>query len=92
MAALHSAEDAEDAARMAEVAGLLRHAKGVVDAILPPHRLSTQAAQSGRSIFEMGAVEAEAAIRRQECQDRLAELRGGWNFRFPSLKSGVSNH
>jgi hypothetical protein len=75
MAALHCAEDAGDAARLAEVAGLLRQAKGVVDAIHPPHKLSTRAAHTGRSIFEMGAVEAEAAIRRLECEHRIEELR-----------------
>lgn len=75
MAALHSAEDARDSGGFAEVAGLLRQTKGVVDAIKPPHHLSTRAAHTGRSIFEMGAVEADAAIRRLECQDRIAELR-----------------
>jgi hypothetical protein len=75
MAALHCAEDAGDAARLAEVAGLLRQVKGVVDAIRPPHNLSTDAAHTGRSIFEMGAVEADAAIRRLECEDRIEELR-----------------
>lgn len=77
VAALHCAGDARDAAQLAEVAGLLRDAKGVVDAIRPPHRLSTQAAHTGRSIFEMGAVQAEVAIQRQECEDRIAELQTG---------------
>lgn len=76
MAALHCAEDAGDAARLSEVAGLFRHYWHAVDAISPPHRLSTQAAHSGRSIFEAGAITAEAEIKRLESEQRLAELRG----------------
>jgi hypothetical protein len=75
MAALHSAEDAGHADRLAEVAGLLRQTKDFVDAIRPPHKLSTGAAHAGRSIFEMGAVEAETATKRLQCQDRIEELR-----------------
>jgi hypothetical protein len=77
MSALHSAEDAGDAARLAEVAGLFRQHKRVIDAILPPHHLSTRSAHTGRSIFESGAVIAEAEIKRLASQHRLAELRVG---------------
>jgi hypothetical protein len=77
MAAVHCAEDAEDRARLAEVAAELRRIKGVVDAIRPPHKLSTQAAHTGRSIFEMGTFSSEAAIQRLENQERMNELRTG---------------
>jgi hypothetical protein len=76
MTALHCAEDAGDPARLAEVAGLFRNHQRAVDAIRPPHKLSTQAAHTGRSVFETGAVLAEAEIKRLESQHRLAELRG----------------
>jgi hypothetical protein len=66
--ALHCAEDAEDLDRLAEVAGILRQLRRSVDAIQPPHRLSTRRAHTGRSIFETGAAEAEAAIARIAAQ------------------------
>jgi hypothetical protein len=68
MTALHCAEDAEDPVRLAEVAGVLQHLRQSVDAIEPPHRLSTRRARSGRGIFELGEAEAEAVIARIAAQ------------------------
>lgn len=77
MSAVHLAEDAGDTTRLAAVADMLRHYKGVVDALRPPHRLSTQAAHGGRSVFEMGALTAESEMKRLDAGARLAELREG---------------
>jgi len=75
MAALHCAEDAADAARLREVARLFRQDRKAIDAIEPPHRLSTQSAHTRQSIFEAGAITAEAEIKRLESEHLLADLR-----------------
>ncbi|SRR5581483_3728843 len=75
MAAVHSAEDAGDTARLAEVADLLRQHRQAIDALVPAHKLATQLTHGGRSIFEMGASMAETVIKRIENQQRMDELR-----------------
>jgi len=83
MAAVHCAEDDSDADQLAEAAVLLRNYRLDIDAIRPSHRLSTQSTHGGRSIYEMGAVMAEAMIKRLESQDRIAELRDEMSPRPP---------
>jgi hypothetical protein len=75
MAAVHCAEDVEDRIRLAEAADVLRRIKNQVDAISPPHKLSTRNSHAGRSIFEIGATSAEAAIKRLESHDFIERLR-----------------
>jgi hypothetical protein len=75
MAALHCAEDAGDAARLHEVAQLCRQHRKTIDAIQPPHRLSTHSAHARQSIFEAGAIMAVAEIKRLESQHLLSDLR-----------------
>jgi hypothetical protein len=77
MAALHCAESADNAGRLVEVARLAREQLDTIDAGAPGHRLSsrTAAAHGHRSVFEMGAVTAEAAQKRVQSQVRLAEHR-----------------
>jgi hypothetical protein len=75
MSAVHCAEDAADSARLAEMAGVLQDIKEVIDAIRPPHKLSTQAARMGRCIFDIGAAMADGEIKRLKCQKQIAELR-----------------
>ena len=77
MAAMHSAEDAHDPVRLTEVARRCREQLRAIDSGSPSHRLSSPSAQSHghRSIFEMGAATAEAAIQRLDIQGRLAEHR-----------------
>lgn len=79
MAALHCAEGAADTARIGEVARLCREQLQVIDTTAPAHRLSSETAKAHghRSVFEMGAVMAEAGAKRVESQQRLAEHRRG---------------
>src|SRR5436309_8831405 len=64
MAAVHSAEDMGDTARLGAVAELLRGYQGDIDALDPPHRLSTRSAHGSRGLFTMGASSAEAVVKR----------------------------
>jgi hypothetical protein len=73
MAALHCAEATKDKGRLAEVAERARAQRDAVDARLPTHRLATQRAHSGHSIYEMAAIEAEAVIKRLESERRIAQ-------------------
>jgi len=75
MAALHCAEEAEDSARLVEVGKLFAEHKQVVDALQPPHRLSTRSSHGARSVFEMGVSMADAVIKRLENQHRIEEMR-----------------
>src|SRR5438094_323903 len=77
MAALHCAEDAEHAARLAEVAALARSQQAGVDALSPPHRLSAHRAHGTRGVFEVAAVTSEAVAKRLENKRRIDELRRG---------------
>ena len=77
MGAMHCAEDAGDAARLTEVARQLRQSKQTIDALDPPHRLSTRSSHGGRSIFETGATMAEAIIQRLTARERVEQLRHG---------------
>jgi hypothetical protein len=77
MAALHCAESAGNAGRLAEVARVCRGYKLTVDALVPPHRLATRQSSHGRSVFEMGAATAEVTAQRLENRERLDELRRG---------------
>ena len=73
MGAMHVAEDAERTDRLTEVAGLARLQRAAIDALTPPHRLSTQLTRAGRSIYEMGAAMAEAVVQRLESKHRFDE-------------------
>ena len=77
MAAVHCAESAGDVARLGHMAALLRDHRRRIDALEPPHKLSTASSHGGRSIFEMGAVTAEAAALRLENQKRVREIKQG---------------
>jgi hypothetical protein len=75
MAALHCAEESEDAAQLAEVGKLFSEHKQVVDALQPPHKLSTRSSHGARSVFEMGVCMTDAVIKRLENQHRIDEMR-----------------
>ena len=57
------------------MAGLLRGYQGDIDALAPPHKLSTRLSQSSRGIFAIGAVSAEAVAKRLENQKRIDQFR-----------------
>jgi hypothetical protein len=73
MAALHCAEAIKDTGRLAEVAEQARAQRHAVDALRPTHRLATQRAHGGHSIYEMAAIEAEAVIKRLASERRIAQ-------------------
>ena len=71
MAALHCAEDAADEARLAEVATRFRDHRDRTDALVPPHKYSTGATHMGRSIFDLGASQAESVRSRIQSVERI---------------------
>jgi hypothetical protein len=75
MAALHCAEDMENTEQLAEVAALARAQQSAVDAVNPPHPLSTHRPHASRGIFEMAAIEAEAVIKRLKAAQWIATRR-----------------
>jgi hypothetical protein len=75
MAAMHCAEEAGDSARLHEVGKLFSEYKQVVDALQPPHKLSTKSSHGARSVFEMGVCMTDAVIKRLENQHRIDEMR-----------------
>jgi hypothetical protein len=75
MAALHCAEATKDKGRLVEVVDRARAQRNAVDALIPTHRLATQRAHGGHSIYEMAAVEADAVIKRLESERRIAQSR-----------------
>ena|SRR5579871_3235542 len=75
MSALHCAEDARNPAWLSEVAARAREQRHVVDALSPPHRLSTVSSHAGVSIFETTARMAEAVTQRLSNERRTAQLR-----------------
>ena len=75
MSALHCAEETEDSARLTEVGKLFAEHKQVVDALQPPHKLSTKSSHGARSVFEMAVCMTDAVIKRLENQHRIDEMR-----------------
>jgi len=84
MAAMHCALDDGDAGRLGEVAGLLRRYGRDVDALRPPHKLSAWRCHTGRTVFEIGASQADSAAetvnsrRRAESLMRRIHLNTPW--------------
>jgi hypothetical protein len=75
MSAMHCAEETVDAAQLAEVGKLCSEHKQVVDALQPPHKLSTKSSRGARSVFEMGVCMTDAVIKRLENQHRIDAMR-----------------
>ena len=75
MAALHCAEETGDLAQLVGVGKLFSEHKQVVDALEPPHKLSTRSSHGARSVFEMGVCMTEAVIKRLENQHHIDEMR-----------------
>jgi len=75
MSALHCAEETGDSARLAEIGKLFSDHKKVVDALEPPHKLSTKSSHGARSVFEMAVCMTEAVMKRLENQHRIEEMR-----------------
>ncbi len=77
MAALHCAQDARDAAGLAEVGRKARTCLAEIDSRFPSHSLSSRTAEAHghRSVFEMGAVTADSMLQRLDLEDRLAARR-----------------
>lgn len=73
MAALHCAEDLGDARRLRDVAVLARNQRDALDLKSPNHRLATNSAHGGRSIFAIAGVMAEGVIQRLHAGQKFAE-------------------
>jgi hypothetical protein len=75
MAAHHCAEDLKDGGKLAEIAALARRQQALVDALTPPHKLSSHLNAGRRGIFAMGANMAEAVIKRLDSERVIEEHR-----------------
>lgn len=77
MAALHCAEDLGDARRLRDVAALACNQRDDLDRKSPDHRLATNSAHGGRSVFAVAGAMADGVIQRLHAEERIAAHRRG---------------